>query len=431
MDKQPEVSEVERIPPEDLRVVRILVVDDNATNRLVLKALLGSWGCRFEEARDGEEALDLLNSARTDGDPFRLALLDMQMPDMDGKTLGEKIKGNPQLRDTLLVMLTSLGRRGEATQLQEIGFSAYLTKPIKNAQLYDCIVTVLGTPTGDDQKPHRSIITRHTLKEDRKRRIRVLVAEDNAVNQKVAIRILEKLGYRADAVANGEEAVRALKSIPYDLVLMDVQMPQMNGFVATRIIRDPESSVRRQDIPIVAMTAHALKGDRERCLEAGMDDYVSKPVTAEALKEVLEKYLPTDGIDPAAVPGMSQNASCPVDMKRIQELTEGDPEFELDLIQSFLSDIRDRLTELESALRDKNSEEVKRQTHTIKGSSANAGAIGLQEIARRMELIDAAEVPGMASKLLEDLKSEFLRVDDYLQRYLQSRQIPLAATAGL
>jgi CheY-like chemotaxis protein/HPt (histidine-containing phosphotransfer) domain-containing protein len=430
MDKQPKVAAVERIPPEDLRLVRILVVDDNATNRLVLKALLGSWGCRFEEATNGTQALEMLAGALAEGDPFRLALLDMQMPDMDGRTLGEKIKVDPRLRDTLLVMLTSLGRRGEARLLQEIGFSAYLTKPIKNAQLYDCIVTVLGSRTEGDPETHRPIITRHTLKEDRKRRIRVLVAEDNAVNQKVAIRILEKLGYRADAVADGEEAVQALKAIPYDLVLMDVQMPRMNGLVTTRIIRDPESSVRRHDIPIVAMTAHALKGDREQCLEAGMDEYVSKPVTAEALKEVLEKYLPTHEALLAGVSRQFQAPSGPVDMQRIEELTDGDPEFELDLIQSFLADIRHRLTELESALRDRNAEEVKRQTHTIKGSSANAGAQGLQEIARRMELIDAEEVPGMASELLEDLKSEFRRVDDYLQQHLNSREFRPAASAG-
>ena len=165
--------------------------------------------------------------------------MDMQMPVMDGKTLGGKIKADPALRDTLLIMLTSVGQRGDAHKFQQAGFSAYLTKPVKVSQLYDCLATVLGVASGGSEQPARPIITRHTLAEDKKRRVRILVAEDNVVNQKVAVRMLEKLGYRADAVANGEEAVTALETIRYDLVLMDVQMPEMNGFEATRIIRDP------------------------------------------------------------------------------------------------------------------------------------------------------------------------------------------------
>jgi CheY-like chemotaxis protein/HPt (histidine-containing phosphotransfer) domain-containing protein len=430
LKKQPESQTVDRIAPEDLRGVRILVADDNETNRLVLKAMLNSWGCRFQEAADGVQALEMLKQGRAEGDPFRIALLDMQMPDMDGKTLGQKIKANAELEDTLLVMLTSMGRRGEATQLQKIGFAAYLTKPIKNTQLHDCLATILGAPPPDRERDSRSIITRHSLKDDKKRRTRILVVEDNMVNQKVAIRILQKLGYRADAVADGEEAIKALKTIPYDLVLMDVQMPQMNGFVATRIIRNPETSGLRHDIPIIAMTAHALKGDRERCLEAGMDDYVSKPVTAEALREALEKYLAGDQPTRSPAPDAGPVETTPVEIDRIQEITDGDPEFEQELIESFLSDTRQRLAELESAVQQKSREEVKRHTHTIKGSSANAGARGLQEIARQMELVDAADTPGMALELLGDLKAEFDRVHEYLQSYLDAKQMPLVATAG-
>ena len=291
LEKQPKCQKPERVLPEDIREARILVVDDHATNRLVFREMLRSWGCRFDEATDGAQGLSMLDQAREGGDPFRIALIDMQMPGMDGKTLGRKIKEDPGLRDTRLVMLTSVGSRGESAELQRIGFTAYLTKPIKVSQLYDCLVTVLGVTQEEAGKHSQQIITRHTLREERKRRLRILVAEDNVVNQKVALRILQKLGYRADAVANGQEAVTALQTIPYDLVLMDVQMPDMNGFEATRLIRDPESRVLRHDIPIIAMTAHALKGDREKCLEAGMNDYLSKPVTALALNEILEKSL--------------------------------------------------------------------------------------------------------------------------------------------
>jgi PAS domain S-box-containing protein len=291
LEKQPEDRKPEVVIPEDIRGQRILVVDDHATNRLVLRELLRSWDCRFAEAEGGEQALDILHQALAEADPFRIALVDMQMPGMDGGTLGRKIKADPDLRLTHLIMLTSVGKRGDAAHLKEIGFAAYLNKPVKKSHLYDCLVTVMGIPSSLAKERSIPIITRHGLEEAKKRRVRILVAEDNVVNQKVALRILEKLGYRADAVANGQEAVTALEKIPYDLVLMDVQMPEMDGFEATGMIRDPASRVRNHDIPVVAMTAHAMKGDREKCLEAGMDDYVSKPVTALALNKTLEKHL--------------------------------------------------------------------------------------------------------------------------------------------
>ncbi len=294
LGKQMEDAQTETIIPEDIRGQRILIVDDHATNRLVLRELLRSWHCRSEEAEGGDQALSWLRKAAAEGDPFRIALVDMQMPRMDVATLGMKIKEDPDLNPTRLVMLTSAGRRGDASRLKAIGFAAYLNKPVKKSHLYDCLITVLGIPSAPSRECSMPIITRYGLEEAKKRRVRILVAEDNVVNQKVALRILQKLGYQADAVADGREALHALEKIPYDLVLMDVQMPQMDGFEATGIIRDPASSVRKHDIPVIAMTAHAMKGDREKCLDAGMDDYISKPVTALALNDILEKYLPGD-----------------------------------------------------------------------------------------------------------------------------------------
>jgi len=291
LGKQPEDRKPEVVIPEDIRGQRILIVDDHATNRLVLRELLRSWDCRFEEAENGDQALERLREALAENNPFRIALVDMQIPVMDGATLGRKIKADPDLNATRLIMLTSAGKRGDASRLKAIGFSAYLNKPVKKSHLYDCLVTVLGIPSTPSKERSIPIITRYGLEEARKKRVRILVAEDNVVNQKVALRILQKLGYRADAVADGREAVMALEAIPYDVVLMDVQMPQMDGFEATGVIRDPASRVRNHRIPVIAMTAHAMKGDREKCLEAGMDDYVSKPVTALALNEILEKYL--------------------------------------------------------------------------------------------------------------------------------------------
>jgi signal transduction histidine kinase/CheY-like chemotaxis protein/HPt (histidine-containing phosphotransfer) domain-containing protein len=425
MEKQLESRHPERVLPQNIREARILVVDDHETNRLVFREMLRSWGCRFDEATDGIQALEKLDHAREEGDPFWIALVDMQMPGMDGKTLGKKIKADPTLGDTRLVMLTSVGHRGESTKLQQIGFAAYLTKPVKISHLYDCLVTVLSVSAGEAKDSDRPIITRHTLREQKKRRIRILVAEDNVVNQKVALRILEKLGFGADTVANGQEAVTALETIPYDLVLMDVQMPDMNGYEATRFIRDPRSRVLRHDIPIIAMTAHALKGDRDKCLEAGMNDYLSKPVTALALEEMLDRHLAASAPASVIVPELDPPGQTkPVHIQRIQAIADGDLIFERELIESFLSNTEEHLKALEAALHEGNGEEVERQAHTIKGSSANAGARGMQEIADRIEQIGSGESSAPGPELLPEITSEFERVRAFFVDYLASRRFP-------
>jgi CheY-like chemotaxis protein len=248
------------------------------------------------------------------------------------------------------------------------------------------------------------------------------VAEDNVVNQKVALRILQKLGYRADAVANGQEAVTALETIPYDLVLMDVQMPDMNGFEATRRIRDPESRVLRHDIPIIAMTAHALKGDRERCLEAGMNDYLSKPVTALALNEILEESLASEPSATLISPESGPRHGKTVHIQRIQAIADGDFSFEQDLIEAYVSQTEQHLKALESSVHERKRKDVERWAHTIKGSSANAGAKGMQEIAGRIEQIPTGEDSARGLDLLSELRSEFERVRRYFKAYLASRK---------
>ena len=289
-DKQTGGEETTSSQSADIRGLRILVVDDNPTNRIVLREQLHSWGCLPEEAPDGETALAKLQGAIEAKTPFHLAILDMMMPHMDGAMLGRKIKEDPKLRATMLVLLSSRGNRGDAKEMKEIGFAAYLTKPIKASQLHDCLTLVVsGKPLESKAQP-MPIVTRHSISEDKKRKIRILLAEDNVVNQKVALRILERIGYRADAVANGKEVLSALKNIAYDLILMDVQMPEMDGFEATAAIRAKEMDMGGH-IPIIAMTAHAMKGDREHCLEAGMDDYVSKPIQPQSLIEVIERWF--------------------------------------------------------------------------------------------------------------------------------------------
>ena len=291
--KQGEDKKSPTVSHADITSKRVLVVDDNAVNREVLSAYFKSWGCKFGMASGPGEALSMLRAAAKNGLPYHATIVNFMMPEMDGEALGREIKADEAIKDTALVMVTSWGLRGDAIRVKEIGFAAYLVKPIKQSQLLDCLLTVLGGPrsTSKDDWKH-TLVTRHSLSEI-KFKGRILLVEDNPVNQKLAVRLIGKTGIDADTAANGKEAVKALEMTSYDLVFMDIQMPEMDGYEATRIIRDPGSNVRNHDVPIVAMTAHAMKGDRDKCIEAGMDDYISKPIRQEKLGQMIGKYLPS------------------------------------------------------------------------------------------------------------------------------------------
>jgi signal transduction histidine kinase/CheY-like chemotaxis protein len=273
-----------------LKGLRVLIVDDNRTNRKILGQQLESCGIIHDEAESGQAALALLTAAMKREKPYDLAILDLMMPEIDGFELASQIKADPAIANTPLVMLTSYGERSNSAVAQANGIAAYLTKPVRQASLYESLAGVAaGMPVmplpvksvSPSPAPPPPASLSHKL---------ILIAEDNVVNQKVAIRQLRKLGYRADAVANGKEVLEALATIPYDLILMDCQMPEMDGYEATAEIRKRQSDARRT--PVIAMTAHALEGDRAKCIAAGMDDYVSKPVNAEELSRVLHLYLP-------------------------------------------------------------------------------------------------------------------------------------------
>ncbi len=275
------------LAPADIRGKKILVVDDNETNREILRNQLSNWGCMPIDVPDAESALIQLRMAAEDGKPFPLALLDYQMPDMDGAQLGRAIKRDPNLDDTALAMLTSGGQKGEAAMMKEIGFAGYLSKPINPSILHETIITILSEvdTVPEDQ---REFVTRHTVQEKQHwLKIRILLVEDNFVNQKVIVRQLEKLGYRADIAGNGQEAYEAVSTIPYDLVLMDCNMPVMDGYDATKKIRETEGI---KDIPIIALTANAMKEDEEKCLAAGMNDYLTKPVNRNILGNTITKW---------------------------------------------------------------------------------------------------------------------------------------------
>jgi len=279
-------------PKAHLAGVRALVVDDNLVARQVYRHQLTNWGLRCDEAASGEAALTLLHEARRQGDVYRVALLDARMPEMDGIALGQKIRADESLSDTALILLTSAPRQGDGQQFAAAGFAGYLVKPVPSADLVEALATVLDAPV-----PGR-LVTRYTLAEARLESaagvsveplgLRVLVAEDNRVNQRLVSRLLEKLGCLVEVVDNGNAAVEKAGHFAYDLILMDCQMPQMDGFEATAAIRREPGLAGR--VPIVAMTANAMQGDREKCLTAGMNDYISKPFAVQDLKRVLEQW---------------------------------------------------------------------------------------------------------------------------------------------
>jgi len=304
-EKQPSDQQGSPVEHGDIQNLRILIIGEDNNSRYILKTYLESWQCRVKEVDSAEDVMITLQNAVTEDDPFKIMLLDNCMPKPDAENLAQKIKAEPQLQDVQLVTLISVGMRGDAEHFQKLGFAAYLVKPIKQTQLLDCIRIITGKSARNKNDSSTRIVTRHSISEDHKPHIRILLAEDNTINQKIALRILEKkLGYHADVVTNGREAVESLEKFDYDLVLMDCQMPDMDGYDATRRIRDKNSSVRNHRIPVIAMTANAMKGDREKCLEAGMDDYVTKPVDFKKLSDAIGKHLIDVGkqkLSPASV----------------------------------------------------------------------------------------------------------------------------------
>jgi PAS domain S-box-containing protein len=398
---------------------KVLIVDDNATNRFVLSEQLTAWGVRQAAAEGALQAMNMLHAAKAAGDPFTLVITDMQMPDIDGESLGLSIRSESDLNDTLLVMLTSLGRPGDVQRLASRGFSACLTKPVRQSQLFDCLVTLLDGRTRGGSIPALDHPPRYARTETVRRRERILLAEDNPTNQQVATRLLEKMGFGVVAVSNGQDAVRALESEPFDLVLMDLQMPVMDGFEATRAIRGPQSGVRNRQVPIVAMTAHALKGDRERCLEAGMDDHVSKPVDPKKLAMVTERWL-GHSPEPAQPPELAE-ASEPVketvvfDRPGLLARTMDDEDLLSEIVRCFLEDAPRLIDGLKPLIDSGNAAAVGAQAHGLKGAAANVGGVALSETAHEMERAGKAGRMEAIVALMPELERQFRLLQDRMQ----------------
>ena len=422
LEKQPEgARETAPSPRADLHGLRVLVVDDNATNREIVHHQVTSWGMGNGSAENGHKALEMLRAAAERGEPYDVAILDMQMPGMDGLMLAGAIKDSPAIASTRLILLTSMGQRGDGEQARRAGIEAYLTKPVRQSQLYDALATVMGTHEALASSPSAEtrLITRHTSDEARARSsFRILLAEDNSVNQKVAVRMLEKLGYHADVAANGLEALDALSRIPYAAVLMDVQMPEMDGYEATAEIRNRERDGGRHT-PIIAMTANAMQGDREKALEAGMDDYVPKPVKREELGAVLDRWIAEDyaleekaETIPASLDGSSPaSEEAPLDHEVLQSLRElGDEGFMAELVSLFVGEVPSLLVSLRDALGREDTGAVERVAHALHGSCGNIGAVRMAALCEKLQHAGASGDLARAPGLVGEVEAEFGRV---------------------
>jgi len=405
--------------PASLKGQRVLVVDDNATNRKVLMGQLLLCGVEPMSASSADEALALIRQAAAAGRPFDAALLDHLMPVCDGAELGRNIIQDKSLKATRLILLTSSGQRGDGRLFADIGFAGYLLKPVTQRDLTESLILVLANTADSWHMRSQPMITRHALRAQRARtRNRILLAEDNLVNQKVARSLLEKMDYRVDVVADGLAAVAAWQNGKFDLIIMDCQMPQMDGYAATREIRRLEAG--KTHIPIVALTAHAMKGDEEKCRAAGMDDYLSKPIDRVKLDASLERLLPSivaTAAAPAANESDANHAGSghtpapppnPVDWESLLKSIDGDERFARDLADAFIGTGDRELTALGAALGAGDAAALRSCAHTLKGASSNLRAAAVTSAA--VELESAAgvgmseQIPALAENLMTEVK---------------------------
>lgn len=419
------------LPMADLQGRRVLIVDDNESNRLILHHLVSGWGMQDEQAEDAAGAIVRIEEASRCGNPFDCAILDVVMPRKDGLQLAAELQRLPCAATLRLIVMTSLLQRGHAEQARKVGAKGYLTKPVRHDELRDCLRTVLGMElasaerdtTGDSAGPR--LVTRHTLAEYAERR-RILVVEDNSVNQKLAVRMLEKLGYRPDLVENGQEALAALEVGSYDAVLMDCQMPVMDGFEATAAIRRNEAAgkryVRTGHLPIIAVTANAMQGDRERCLAAGMDAYLAKPIKLEDIRLTLSRWL-TSSSDEVLVRGtvspVSKASTIPGYFDPVQMLLNigGDQELLNQLIDLFLERHADIMTDIRQALSQGDSTTVERAAHTLKGTAANLCAPDVALAAGQLEAVGRLGALHDAPPVYAHLEMEMMRLIQALKVY--------------
>jgi CheY-like chemotaxis protein len=462
LEKQSEGLQPHLLPDVQLRGLRVLVVDPSKTAREQMVEMLSAWGCRVEAVEHGEEALSALRHAAESGDPIRATMIEMQLEGMGGEDLGWAIRSDDRLTATRTLLLTSLGRKGDAQRAHSLGFSAYLMKPLQWSELYEALVEVLGerapASATDDAA---ALVTRHTLAEARRGRVRILLAEDNAVNQLVAEWALRRLGYTIDAVMTAKAALESSEKNHYDLILMDVQLPDMDGCKAAAAIRARERGGKQT--PIVGMSGHAHEGDRTRCMEAGMEECIRKPIDLGQLCTLVEDWAQgrsttatsedakSDGdraaadgtIDPASgskpvltlvssdvqtvgdksaaavAPAPKRDNSAPlvpIDTGRLEESCMGIPALREALLQTFRADIGPRLMRLAEAVVAGDPRRVEFEAHGLKGMSATIGAVACEAAFEEIERLGKEEDLRSASKLLQIAQGTVERTEQFIER---------------
>jgi signal transduction histidine kinase/CheY-like chemotaxis protein/HPt (histidine-containing phosphotransfer) domain-containing protein len=458
-------SSEHRIARENLEGLHVCCVSEHAASRQALVHYTEAWGMHVAIAETSDEALAIIRSAAIERKPFDIVICDLHGADIHNVNLARQVRGEVTCQSPQLVLLTAFGRRGDAHKAHEMGFAAYLTKPIHEDQLYKALCLVMGhdraeAPPG--AASHLPLITQHSVHEiERRSQKKILLAEDNLVNQKVSVLMLEKLGYHADVVVNGQKAVQAVLQTSYDLVLMDCQMPEMDGFEATKEIRKQEWSLVARDsslgnqkisgvydemratsnerrIPIIAMTANAMKEDREQCLNAGMDDFISKPVALEELNRVLQHWLPVDldlaNISEAStqhgsptfpeMAGVAGEEEVPVldeaTMAELRDLSLDDPSFLPDLINQFLGRSAALLDDIQEGLVQGDFQTLSGAAHTLKGSGKNMGAMRLGEACSELEKMGREEQGDSVPTKVEHVRKEFALAEAALKKELEA-----------
>ncbi len=413
---QPAILDSESPAPSerlDLQGLPTLVVDDNATNRRLLEEILSNWGMRPAMADGGWTGLETLRQAKSAGKPFPLVLIDALMPDMDGFTLAERIKEDPVLSGATIMMLTSSGHRGDAARCRKLGIAAYLHKPVKERDLLQAVLLAISPDRRTTKDAE--LITRYTLREEQ-RTLRILLAEDDMVNRQLAEHLLRKFGHKITSVSDGRKAVEAIQTAGFDgfdVVLMDVQMPEMDGVEATAAIRALEAG-RPRRLPIIAMTAHAMKGDRSRFLDAGMDGYIAKPVQSQELVSVIEQTVPK----PQEAAREYQPKPAPqevIDCKRALSAVDGDSELFHELLRIFASVAPATLEKLRTGVERKDAATIEQAAHALKGSMSNFGADDAVQASRRLETMARNGNLEHAAEGLQQLEKEVQRLLDAIE----------------
>jgi len=411
-----------------LQGLHALIVDDNLTNRTILQVLLASWQMKPTAVASGQEALTCLRQAEEMGTPFRLILVDGNMPEMDGFALAERVKEFPGLGDVTILMLTSDSQTNALQRCREVGIAAHLLKPISQSELLGSILRLgnMAAVPYELEVPPATIISDAPL-------LHILLAEDNLVNQRLAVRLLEKRGHAVTVAKDGLEALRASADKHFDLILMDLQMPEMGGMEVTAAIRARELSTGAHT-PIIAMTAHAMTGDRERCIQGGMDGYLSKPITAALLYKTVEDFATPaltledakiTSLEAAEITDQKQNQGPPVEPVNM-EAVDGDEDLFIEIATLFLEEQQQMLTAIQAAISIGDGPALSRAAHSLKGVAANFRAQGVVAMSEELENIGSSGDLDQSHEVYARLEREMSRLTASLRAFVNGKVLCLA-----